>query len=162
MVGVRVVGVMQLYSKDRGVSQVIEGYAEAFTELMVQALYQDSLPSYRGGSAKVWKDVNAACIERKEFRLAQNVRTWGCSQNLAILYARYRPERMMEHLGVFCLRVNIPGVITACEEAHLWTELDFLYVHYDEYDNAIITMMKHSPVAWEHGASKEVVLKVSI
>ncbi|KAF8975573.1 hypothetical protein BGZ46_009013 [Entomortierella lignicola] len=70
---VRVVGVMQLYSKDRGVSQVIEGHAEAFAELkqMVQALYQDFLPLYRGGSAKVWKDVNAACIERKEFRLAQ-------------------------------------------------------------------------------------------
>ncbi|KAF9103188.1 hypothetical protein BGX27_010687 [Mortierella sp. AM989] len=51
--------------------------------------------------------------------------------------------------------------MSACDEAHLWTELVFLYVHYDEYDNAAITMMKHSSDAREHGAFKEVAIKVS-
>lgn len=29
-------------------------------------------------------------------------------------------------------------MIRSCEEAHLWPELIFLYVHYDEWDNAAL------------------------
>ncbi len=32
--------------------------------------------------------------------------------------------------------MNIPKVLRAAEEAHLWKELIFLYIHYDEFDNA--------------------------
>ncbi|KAG0326315.1 hypothetical protein BGZ99_009753 [Dissophora globulifera] len=179
----------------------ISNWARLSTTLVHLGEYQAAVDGARkANSTKVWKDVNAACIERKEFRLAQVcglslvvhpeeleelIRLYehqgyfdelmalleaglglerahmGMFTELAILYARYRPERMMEHLKIFWSRINIPKVITACEQAHLWTELVFLYVHYDEYDNAAITMMKHSPDAWEHGAFKEVVIKVS-
>ena len=43
----------------------------------------------------------------------------------------------MEHLRLFWSRINIPKMIRATEEAHLWPELIFLYVHYDEWDNAL-------------------------
>ncbi|KAF9965092.1 hypothetical protein BGZ70_005415 [Mortierella alpina] len=179
----------------------ISNWARLSTTLVHLGEYQAAVDGARkANSTQVWKDVNAACIERKEFRLAQVcglslvvhpeeleelIRLYehqgyfeelmalleaglglerahmGMFTELAILYARYRPERMMEHLKIFWSRINIPKVITACEEAHLWTELVFLYVHYDEYDNAAITMIKHSPDAWEHGAFKDVIVKVS-
>lgn len=39
----------------------------------------------------------------------------------------------MEHLKLFVSRINIPKVIRAAEKAHLWSELVFLYVKYDEF-----------------------------
>jgi hypothetical protein len=36
----------------------------------------------------------------------------------------------MEHLKLFYGRINIPKVIKAAEQAHLWPELVFLYVKY--------------------------------
>jgi hypothetical protein len=56
---------------------------------------------------------------------------------------------------------DIPKVIRATEQAHLWSELVFLYVHYDEFDNAALAMMDHSADAWEHNQFKEVVVKVA-
>lgn len=37
----------------------------------------------------------------------------------------------------------------------------FLYVHYDEFDNAAITMMERCADAWEHNQFKEVLVKVA-
>lgn len=48
-----------------------------------------------------------------------------------------------------------------CEEQQHWKELTFLYIQYDEYDNAAGVMMAHSPVAWEHVQFKDVAVKVS-
>ena len=45
-------------------------------------------------------------------------------------------------------------VLRAAEQAHLWAELVFLYDKYEEYDNAIITMMKHPSEAWRENHFK--------
>ncbi|KAF8757718.1 Ubiquinone biosynthesis monooxygenase COQ6, mitochondrial [Rhizoctonia solani] len=68
---------------------------------------------------------------------------------------------IMEHLKLFVSRINIPKVLKAAEQAHLWPELVYLYVKYDEYDNAALAMMEHSPDAWEHNQFKEIVVKVA-
>lgn len=52
-------------------------------------------------------------------------------------------------------------MLRACEEAHLWPELVFLYTHYDEYDNAALAMMEREADAWEHQTFKETVVKVA-
>ena len=39
----------------------------------------------------------------------------------------------MEHLKLFVSRINTPKVIRAMEKAHLWPELVYLYVKYDEF-----------------------------
>ncbi|KAI8057181.1 hypothetical protein BDF22DRAFT_669946 [Syncephalis plumigaleata] len=148
---------------------------------------------------KVWREVNAACIEKREFRLAQIcglhlvvhadelhelIQTYeqqgfveqlielleaglglerahmGMFTELAILYAKYKQEKIMEHLKLYSSRINIPKVIRACEDTHLWSELVFLYVHYDEYDNAALTMMRHSVDAWDHARFKDVIVKL--
>ena len=45
---------------------------------------------------------------------------------------------VMEHLKLFVSRINIPKVIRAAEQAHLWPELVFLYVKYDEFVSIMI------------------------
>ena len=84
----------------------------------------------------------------------------GIFTELGVLYAKHRPERLMEHLKLFSTRLNIPALIRVCEELELWKELTFLYVQYDEYDNALLVMVNHSPLAWEHVMFKDVAVKV--
>ena len=154
----------------------------------------------KANATKVWKEVNAACVDNEEFKLAQicglhliihaeeldqliklyenkgffdeliqlieaglglERAHMGMFTELAILYSKHKSERLMEHLKMFWQRINIPKVIRAAETAHLWPELVFLYTHYEEYDNAALTIMDHSADAWEHGAFKEVIAKVT-
>ena len=84
----------------------------------------------------------------------------GMFTELAILYSKFKPSKMREHLELFWSRVNIPKVLRAAEEAHLWAELVFLYDKYEEYDNAIVSMMKHPTVSWKESLFKDIVTKV--
>lgn len=69
-------------------------------------------------------------------------------------------------------------VIKATEKAHLWPELVFLYIKYDEFvrtlcpsrastqqlgnqDNAALAMIERSPDAWEHNQFKDVIIRVA-
>jgi clathrin heavy chain len=149
---------------------------------------------------RVWKEVNAACVEHQEFRLAQIcglhlvvhaeeladlIRLYeyrgyfdelmqlleaglglerahmGMFTELAVLYSKYKSEKLMDHLKLYYSRINIPKVIRAAEAAHLWKELVFLYVHYDEYDNAALTIMKQAAIAFDHAQFKDIIIKVS-
>ncbi|KAF8518034.1 hypothetical protein BU17DRAFT_76299 [Hysterangium stoloniferum] len=85
----------------------------------------------------------------------------GIFTELSVLYSKYRPEKLMEHLKLFVSRINIPKVIKAAENAHLWSELVFLFVKYDEFDNAALAMMERAADAWEHNQFKEVIVRVA-
>lgn len=85
----------------------------------------------------------------------------GIFTELGVLYARYRPEKLMEHIKLFSTRLNIPKLIRACDEQQHWKELTCLYIQYDEFDNAATTIMNHSPEAWEHMQFKDVIVKVA-
>uniref|UniRef100_A0A674E6F8 Clathrin, heavy chain b (Hc) n=1 Tax=Salmo trutta TaxID=8032 RepID=A0A674E6F8_SALTR len=85
----------------------------------------------------------------------------GMFTELAILYSKFKPQKMREHLELFWSRVNIPKVLRAAEQAHLWAELVFLYDKYEEFDNAILTMMSHPSDAWKEGQFKDIVTKVA-
>jgi clathrin heavy chain len=85
----------------------------------------------------------------------------GMFTELAILYSKYKTAKMREHLELFWSRVNIPKVLRAAEQAHLWLELVFLYDKYEEYDNAVLTMMAHPTEAWKESQFKDVVAKVA-
>lgn len=179
----------------------ISKYSKLATTLVYLEDYQGAVDCARKASnTNVWKQVNSACIENKEFRLAQIcglnliidaeelpelVKTYehngyfnevialfesglglerahmGMFTELAVLYSKYSPEKEMEHLKLFWSRINIPKVLTACEEAHLYPELIFLYCHYEEWDNAALTMIEKSEVAFDHSSFKEIIAKVS-
>ncbi|XP_066261825.1 clathrin heavy chain [Euwallacea similis] len=85
----------------------------------------------------------------------------GMFTELAILYSKYKPTKMREHLELFWSRVNIPKVLRAAEQAHLWAELVFLYDKYEEYDNAVLAMMTHPTEAWREGHFKDIITKVA-
>merc|ERR1712142_896607 len=85
----------------------------------------------------------------------------GMFSELSILYSRYKPDKLKEHLELFWSRVNIPKVLRAAEQAHLWSELVFLYDKYEEYDNAVVTMMSHPTDAWKEGQYKDIITKVA-
>ena len=177
----------------------VSKYSKLATTLVYLEDYQAAVECARKASnTSVWKQVNSACIENKEFRLAQIcglnliidaeelpelVKTYewngyfpelialfetglslerahmGMFTQLAILYTKYSPEKVMEHLKLFWSRINIPKVLTACEEAHLYPELIFLYCHYEEWDNAALTMIEKSEVAFDHLSFKEIIVK---
>ncbi|RWW14366.1 hypothetical protein GW17_00021862 [Ensete ventricosum] len=85
----------------------------------------------------------------------------GIFTELGVLYARYRSEKLMEHIKLFSTRLNIPKLIRVCDEQQHWNELTYLYIQYDEFDNAATTIMNHSPDAWDHMQFKDVVVKVA-
>ncbi|GAY40449.1 hypothetical protein CUMW_052030 [Citrus unshiu] len=85
----------------------------------------------------------------------------GIFTELGVLYARYRYEKLMEHIKLFSTRLNIPKLIRACDEQQHWKELTYLYIQYDEFDNAATTIMNHSPEAWDHMQFKDVAVKVA-
>ncbi|KAH8287526.1 hypothetical protein KR054_009536 [Drosophila jambulina] len=85
----------------------------------------------------------------------------GMFTELAILYSKFKPSKMREHLELFWSRVNIPKVLRAAESAHLWSELVFLYDKYEEYDNAVLAMMSHPTEAWREGHFKDIITKVA-
>ncbi|CAN6483932.1 unnamed protein product [Victoria cruziana] len=85
----------------------------------------------------------------------------GIFTELGILYARYRPDKLMEHIKLFSTRLNIPKLIRVCDEQQHWKELTYLYIQYDEFDNAATTIMSHSPEAWDHMQFKDVAVKVA-
>jgi len=85
----------------------------------------------------------------------------GIFTELAILLSKYRPAKLMEHLKLFVARINIPKVIRATEKAHLWPELVFLYIKYDEFDNAALAMIERSADAWEHNQFKDVIVRAA-
>ncbi|XP_044051019.1 clathrin heavy chain 1 isoform X3 [Siniperca chuatsi] len=85
----------------------------------------------------------------------------GMFTELAILYSKFKPQKMREHLELFWSRVNIPKVLRAAEQSHLWAELVFLYDKYEEFDNAVLTMMSHPTDAWKEGLFKDIIAKVA-
>eukprot|EP01133_Synstelium_polycarpum_P006995 gene6995-8126_t len=163
--------------------------------------YQAAVDSARkANSTKTWKEVSAACIDAREFRLAQvcgiNIIVHGDEleelikqyedrgyftelisllesglaserahvgmfTELAILYSKYKEEKLMEHLKLYYSRLNVPKVIRACQANAQWPELTYLYIHYDEHDNAINAMINHPIEAWDHVLFKETIGKVA-
>lgn len=61
---------------------------------------------------------------------------------------------------VLCFLYFSYQVLRAAEQSHLWAELVFLYDKYEEYDNAVITMMSHPTDAWKEGMFKDIIAKV--
>ncbi|KAF4123045.1 clathrin heavy chain [Geosmithia morbida] len=179
----------------------ISNWAKLATTLVYLADYQAAVECARkANNIKVWKQVHEACVEKKEFRLAQIcglnlivdaeqlqelVKEYerngyfdelislleqglglerahmGMFTELGIALSKYHPERLMEHIKIFWSRMNMPKMIRASEEANLWPELVFCYYHYDEFDNAALTVIERPENSWDHTQFKEIVVKVA-
>jgi clathrin heavy chain len=85
----------------------------------------------------------------------------GMFTELAVLYSKYAEQKVMEHLLVYWSRCNLAKVIRALESAHLWNELCFAHMRYEEYDAAAMIMMEHAPLAWSHKGLEECLAAVT-
>jgi clathrin heavy chain len=85
----------------------------------------------------------------------------GIFTELGILYARYHPEKLMDHVKLFPTRLNIPKLIRTCDRQQLWKGLTYLYIQCDRFNNAATTVMNHSPDAWDHMQFKFIIVNVS-
>ncbi|KAK4529218.1 hypothetical protein CCYA_CCYA01G0075 [Cyanidiococcus yangmingshanensis] len=85
----------------------------------------------------------------------------GMFTELAVLYSKYAEEKVMEHLLVYWSRCNLAKVIRALESGHLWNELCFAHMRYEEYDAAAMLMMEHAPLAWTHKGLEECLAAVT-
>jgi len=85
----------------------------------------------------------------------------GIYTQLGILYAKYKEQKLMEHINLFWSRLNIPTLLHECKQNLHWKEVVFLYSHYDQFDNAVDTMIEHSPACFEHDLFKSTVVRVS-
>jgi clathrin heavy chain len=66
----------------------------------------------------------------------------------------------MEHLNLIVAHMNILKLICVCDEYQYWQKLTFIYIQYDEYDNAAATMMNHFQEVWDHMQFNDIVVKV--
>ncbi|THD27284.1 Clathrin heavy chain [Fasciola hepatica] len=191
----------QMYVAAKLLYTNVSNYSRLAITLVHLGEYQGAVDAARkANSTRTWKEVCCACVDHKEFRLAQmcglhivvhadeleDVINYyqqrgyfdeliqlleaglglerahmGMFTELAILYSKFKPEKMREHLELFWSRVNIPKVLRAAEQAHLWSELVFLYDKYEEFDNAIMTMMNHPTDAWRENHFKDIITKVA-
>jgi clathrin heavy chain len=85
----------------------------------------------------------------------------GMYTELGVLYAKYKPEKLMDFIKMNIQKLNIPKLIHACERHYHWKEAVHLYTHYDEFDSAANTMMAHSPVAFAHDQFLMIMQKIS-
>merc|ERR1712176_1152502 len=86
---------------------------------------------------------------------------FGMFTELGILYAKYKPEKLMDFIKLNTQKLNIPKLIQACERHCRWQEAVHGYTNYDEFDSAANTMMAHSPIAFSHDQFQMIMQKVS-
>merc|ERR1712054_479779 len=67
----------------------------------------------------------------------------GMYTELGVLYAKYKPEKLMDFIKMNTAKLNIPKLTQACERHYLWDQAVFLLTHYDEFDSAANIMMHH-------------------
>lgn len=80
---------------------------------------------------------------------------------LAVLYTKYNPGKTYDYLKLFWSRINVPMVVRAVQQAHLWPELIFLYAHSDEWDNAALTVIESSTDNFDHLYFKDIIVQVA-
>ena len=46
----------------------------------------------------------------------------GIFTELGVLYSKYKPEKLMDHIKIFMNRINVPKLLRACEAGYHWKE----------------------------------------
>jgi len=87
----------------------------------------------------------------------------GIYTDLGILFGKYQPARLMDHIRTYAQaqKLLIPKLIRACEQYQMWPEAVHLHSIYDQQDQAILTMMEHSPSAWRHDIFSQNIVNVA-
>jgi clathrin heavy chain len=85
----------------------------------------------------------------------------GIYTDLGIMYAKYQPQRLMDHITAYHQKIVIPRLIRSCEMFQMWSECVLLHQNYDQWDQAILCMIEHSPTAFRHDVFSRNIIKVT-
>jgi len=85
----------------------------------------------------------------------------GIFTELAIMYCKYRPQKLRDFIQAQVKKLQIPRLIKVCENYKMWNEAVQLHIAYEQRDQAIRTMMEHSGVAFNFDLFAENIVKVS-
>jgi len=85
----------------------------------------------------------------------------GIYTNLGVVYSRYKEDKLMDHIKFFHQRLNMTTLLQECRKSLHWPEVVFLYSHWDQYDNAVDTMIQHSADCWDNKHFKELLLSAN-
>mmetsp|Transcript_18983 Transcript_18983/g.34166 ORF Transcript_18983/g.34166 Transcript_18983/m.34166 type:complete len:1741 (-) Transcript_18983:249-5471(-) len=83
----------------------------------------------------------------------------GIFTELAILYAKHVPEKVMEHCKVFFSKLNVSKVVRSCERARLWSPAVYLYMADKQFDNSVKVMTEHAS-AFDNDIFLDSIIKV--
>eukprot|EP01124_Arcella_intermedia_P033908 TRINITY_DN8274_c0_g1_i2.p1 TRINITY_DN8274_c0_g1~~TRINITY_DN8274_c0_g1_i2.p1 ORF type:complete len:1169 (-),score=262.16 TRINITY_DN8274_c0_g1_i2:1110-4616(-) len=85
----------------------------------------------------------------------------GLFTELAIVYSKYKPGKLMEHLRYWKKNLSVRKVCDVCRNNRQWPEVVLLYEADNDYEKAARVMMEHSVDAWDDHAFRDLMLKVS-
>lgn len=185
-----------LYESARILYTVNNNYAKlASTEIKLHNLSGAVEAANKAKSTSTFKEVNLACIEAKELKLAavcavpvvlraeelremndryESQGLWeeffsvlkvastnqgahmGIFTEMGVLLAKYKPEKLLEHINMCSKKLNAHKLMSACEEYHHWVCLRVLQVLNNDWVAALNTMMRHHSDCWEHEIYKDV------
>eukprot|EP01130_Rhizamoeba_saxonica_P017072 TRINITY_DN8112_c0_g1_i1.p1 TRINITY_DN8112_c0_g1~~TRINITY_DN8112_c0_g1_i1.p1 ORF type:complete len:1694 (-),score=438.93 TRINITY_DN8112_c0_g1_i1:54-5135(-) len=179
----------------------IQNYSRLASTLLALGEYSSAVDAARtANTLGTWIEVNRACVEAGEFRLAETCGTeiivapddmeelarfyetlghtdqlislleYGLGLNgahrgmfteVALLYSKYKPEKLMEHIKLFHSKINTQKVCLVCEANQQWNELVFLHQKGKEHNKAALVMLEHPEDAWDDLMFKEILKEVT-
>jgi len=80
---------------------------------------------------------------------------------LGVLYSRYREDKLMDHIKFYYQKLNMATLLQECRKSKHWPEVVFLYTHWNQFDNAVETMITYSSDCWDAKLFKETVLQAN-
>lgn len=85
----------------------------------------------------------------------------GIFTQLGICYCKYKEEKIMDHVKMYHNKLNIPTLLTECQESCHFEAVVYLHRHYDQFDQAVEVLMYHSSECWNHDLFKETLKQAS-
>ena len=79
---------------------------------------------------------------------------------LGMLYAKHKPDKLLEHVKMYPKKINTHKMIHACREYHHWLVLRVLHVNNEDWLAAAQSMMDHPVTSWDHEIFKDVLLRL--
>jgi len=83
------------------------------------------------------------------------------STELAILYSKYKPAKLGDHIKLYRKKLQVPRLCQACKDNRQWHELAFLLEIDNEVDKSLRIMMEHPCEAFDDIKFKELVVKAT-
>ncbi|KAG5489303.1 hypothetical protein GH5_00170 [Leishmania sp. Ghana 2012 LV757] len=187
----------KLYESARVLYTVANNYARlASTEVMLNNLPAAIEAAQKAKSIHTYKEVNLACIEAGELKLAgicavpvvlkaeeiggicnryesrglwedlfsvlksasaQQGAHMSIFTEMGVLLAKYRPEKLIEHVNMYPRKINTHKMIAVCEQYHHWVALRLLHINNEDWLAAANTMMQHHADAFDNEIFKDTI-----